>query len=171
MWCKLRSTKVTMDRPYSWKNKHTSFMNLSLKHVRIEAHNLMHVKGLKRHYKASMQNMQGVLKPTWYKVIIWQYEHKIQPWHNQQTTKHGASSRGKIGPFQGQQGEGVTLSFLGLQGIIFTTEIPQDFSGEETPTPKSRSSHKIAQNEAFSRAKGGQTSPKHKTLLTNNKED
>ena len=58
-------------------------MNLSLKHVRIEAHNLMHVKGLKRHYKASMQNMQGVLKPTWYKVIIWQYEHKIQPWHNQ----------------------------------------------------------------------------------------
>ena len=45
-------------------------------------------------------------------------------------------------PFQGQQGEGVALSFLGLQGIIYTTEIPQDFSGEETQTPKSRSSTK-----------------------------
>ena len=44
----------------------------------------------------------------------------------------------KTCPFQGHQGEGVALSFLGLQGIIFTTEIPQDFSGEETPTPKSR---------------------------------
>ena len=49
------------------------------------------------------------------------------------------SQEAKICLFQGQQGEGVALSFLGLQGIIFTTEIPQDFSGEETPTPKSRS--------------------------------
>ena len=65
----------------------------------------------------------------------------------------------------------MALSFLGLQSIIFTTEIPQDFSGEETSTPKSRSSHKKAQNEVFSRPKGGQTLPKHKTLLTNNKED
>ena len=55
----------------------------------------------------------------------------------------------KNGPFQGQQGEGVALSFLGLQDITFTTEIPQDFSGEEIPTPKSRSSLKRAQNEAF----------------------
>ena len=49
----------------------------------------------------------------------------------------------KNGPFQGQQGEGVALSFLGPQGIILTYEIPQDFSGEEAQTPRSRSSHKI----------------------------
>ena len=49
------------------------------------------------------------------------------------------SQEAKTCPFQGQQGEGVALSFLGLQSIIFTTEIPQDFSGEETSTPKSRS--------------------------------
>ena len=49
------------------------------------------------------------------------------------------SQEAKTCPFQGQQGEGVALSFLGLQGITFITKIPQDFSGEETPTPKSRS--------------------------------
>ena len=49
-------------------------------------------------------------------------------------------------PFQGQQGEGVALSFLRLQGTILTTEIPQDFSGEEAQAPKSRSSLKIARN-------------------------
>ena len=37
----------------------------------------------------------------------------------------------KNGPFQGQQGEGVALSFLRLQSTILTTEIPQDFNGEE----------------------------------------
>ena len=57
-------------------------------------------------------------------------------------------------PFQGQQGEGVALSFLGLQSIIFTTEIPQDFSGEEAQTPKSRNLLKIAQNEAFQGLRG-----------------
>ena len=60
----------------------------------------------------------------------------------------------KNGPFQGQQGEGVALSFLGLQGIIFTTEITQDFSGEEAQTPKSQNLHKIAQNEAFQGLRG-----------------
>ena len=55
----------------------------------------------------------------------------------------------KIGPFQGQQGEGVALSFLRLQGTILTTEIPQDFSGEEAQAPKSRSSPKIAQKGAL----------------------
>ena len=40
----------------------------------------------------------------------------------------------KNGPFQGQQGEGVALSFLGSQGSILTSEIPQDFSGEEAQT-------------------------------------
>ena len=49
------------------------------------------------------------------------------------------SQEAKTCPFQGHQGEGVALSFLGLQGITFTTEIPQDFNGKETPTPKSRS--------------------------------
>ena len=44
----------------------------------------------------------------------------------------------KTCPIEGHQGEGVALSFLGLQGITFTTEIPQDFSGEEAQTPKSR---------------------------------
>ena len=42
------------------------------------------------------------------------------------------SQEAKTCPFQGQQGEGVALSFLGLQGITFTTEIHQYFSGEET---------------------------------------
>mgnify|MGYP001789977207 CR=1 FL=1 len=59
------------------------------------------------------------------------------------------SQEAKTCPFQGQQGEGVALSFLGLQSIIFTTEIPQDFSGEEAQTPRSRSLHKIAQNRAL----------------------
>ena len=52
----------------------------------------------------------------------------------------------KNGPFQGQQGKGVALSFLGPQGTILTSEIPQDFSGEEAQTPKSRSTLKMAQN-------------------------
>ena len=43
----------------------------------------------------------------------------------------------------------MALPFLGLQGTILTTEIPQDFSGEEAQTPKSRSSLKIAQNGAL----------------------
>ena len=60
----------------------------------------------------------------------------------------------KNGPFQGQQGEGVALSFLGLQGIILTTKIPQDFSGEEAQTPRSRSSLKIAQNGASQGLRG-----------------
>ena len=50
----------------------------------------------------------------------------------------------KNGPFQGQEGEGAALSFLGPQGTILTSEIPQDFSGEEAQTPSSRSSLKIA---------------------------
>ena len=54
----------------------------------------------------------------------------------------------KNGPFQGQQGEGVALSSLGPQGTILTSEIPQDFSGKEAQTPRSRSSLKIAQNGA-----------------------
>ena len=60
----------------------------------------------------------------------------------------------KNGPFQGQQGEGVALSFLGFQGTILTTEIPQDFSGEEAQTPKSRSLHKTAQNGASQGLRG-----------------
>ena len=39
-------------------------------------------------------------------------------------------------------------SSLGSQGTILTSEIPQDFSGEEAQTPRSRSLHKIAQNGA-----------------------
>ena len=60
----------------------------------------------------------------------------------------------KNGPFQGQQGEGVTLSSLGPQGPIITSEIPQDFSGEEAQTSRSRSSLKIAQNGAFQGLRG-----------------
>ena len=57
-------------------------------------------------------------------------------------------------PFQGQQGERVALPFWRLQGTIFTTEIPQDLSGEEAQTPKSRNLYKIAQNEAFQGLRG-----------------
>ena len=60
----------------------------------------------------------------------------------------------KNGPFQGQHGEGVALSSLGPQGTILTSEIPQDFSGEEAQTPKSRSSLKMAQNGAFQGLRG-----------------
>ena len=74
----------------------------------------------------------------------------------------------KKGPFQGQQGDGVALPFWRLQGTISTTEIPQDFSGEEAQTSKSRNSLKIAQNGGLSRPKSGQTPPNHKTLLINN---
>ena len=58
------------------------------------------------------------------------------------------------GPFQGQQGEGVALSFLGHQGISITTEIPQDFSGEEAQTPKSQNLLKMALNGAFHGLRG-----------------
>ena len=60
----------------------------------------------------------------------------------------------KNGSFQGPQGEGVALSFWRLQGTISTTEIPQDFSGEEAQTPRSRSSLKIAQNGASQGLRG-----------------
>ena len=60
----------------------------------------------------------------------------------------------KNSPFHGQQGEGVALSFWRLQGTISTTEIPQDFSGEEAQTPKSRNLSKIAQNRAFQVLRG-----------------
>ena len=60
----------------------------------------------------------------------------------------------KNGPFQGQQEEGVALSSLGPQGTILTSDIPQDFSGEEAQTPRSRSSHKIAQNGASQGLRG-----------------
>ena len=60
----------------------------------------------------------------------------------------------KNGPFQGQQGEGVTLSFSGPQGTILTSEIPQDFSGEEAQTRRSQSSLKIAQNGALQGLRG-----------------
>ena len=60
----------------------------------------------------------------------------------------------KNGPFQGQQGEGVALSFLWLQGTILTTEISQDVSGEKAQTPKSRSSLKMAQKGALQGLRG-----------------
>ena len=43
----------------------------------------------------------------------------------------------------------MALSFLGPQGTILTFEIPQDFSGEEAQTPRSRSSPKMTQNGAL----------------------
>ena len=85
-----------------------------------------------------MLNKQGVSKPTKNRGILWLNKHKYQLGHGQQEPKLGAPSRGKNGPFQGQQGEGMALSFWRLQGTISTTEIPQDFSGEEAETPKSR---------------------------------
>ena len=60
----------------------------------------------------------------------------------------------KNGPFQGQQGKWVALSSLGPQGTILTSEIPQDFSGEEALMPKSRSSLKVAQNGASQGLRG-----------------
>ena len=130
-------------------------------------YNLRHVKATKWHYKACMLSKHGVPKPTKNKGILWHNKHKNQLRHGQQEPKLGAPSRGKNGPFQGQQGEGVALSFLGPQGTILTSEIPQDFSGEEAQTPKSRSSHKIVQNKGQTRLKRGQTTPKLEATLTN----
>ena len=76
----------------------------------------------------------------------------------------------KFALFKDIKERGVALSFLRLQGMLFTTEIPQDFSGEEILIPKSRISHKMAQKGPFSRPKGGQTCPNHQALLINNKE-
>ena len=64
------------------------------------------------------------------------------------------SQEAKNGPFQGQQEEGVALPFWRLQGTISTTKIPQDFSGEEAQTPKSRNLLKMAQNGAFQGLRG-----------------
>ena len=91
---------------------------------------------------ATMLSMHKGPKPTLSNVISWHNKHKMQPRHAQHTHQQRLPQEAKTCPFQGQQGEGVALSFLGLQGIIFTTEIPQDFSGEETPTPKSQISPK-----------------------------
>ena len=49
----------------------------------------------------------------------------------------------------------MALSFLGPQTTILTTEIPQDFSGEEAQTRWSRSSQKIEQNGAKQGLRGG----------------
>ena len=48
----------------------------------------------------------------------------------------------------------MALSFLGPQGTIPTSEIPQDFSGEAAQTQWSRSSHKMAQKGALQASKG-----------------
>ena len=61
----------------------------------------------------------------------------------------------KNGHFQGQQGAGVALSSLGPHGTILTSEIPQDFSGEEAQTSRSRNSLKKAQNGVSQGLRGG----------------
>ena len=61
----------------------------------------------------------------------------------------------------------MALSFLGPQGTILTSEIPQDFSGDEAQTPWSRSSTKMAQNKGQTSLKRGQTTPKLEETLTN----
>ena len=61
----------------------------------------------------------------------------------------GFFKRPKYALFKDNKERGLALSFLGLQSTIFTSDIPQDFSGEETSTPKARSEHKMAQNEVF----------------------
>ena len=43
----------------------------------------------------------------------------------------------------------MALPFWRPEGTISTTEIPQDFSGEEAQAPKSRNLHKIAQKGAL----------------------
>ena len=48
----------------------------------------------------------------------------------------------------------MALSFLGPQGTILTSEIPQAFSGEEAQTPRSRSAPKMAQNGALQSLRG-----------------
>ena len=95
-----------------------------------------------------MLSMHGVPKPPKNRGILWHNKHKNQLRHGQQEPKLGAPSRGENGPYQGQLGEGMARSVLGLQVTILTTEIPQYISGEEAQTPKSRSSLKIAQNGA-----------------------
>ena len=50
---------------------------------------------------------------------------------------------------------GLALSFLGPQGTILTSEIPQDFSSEEAQTPRSRSAPNMAQNGALQGLRGG----------------
>ena len=67
----------------------------------------------------------------------------------------------KFALFKDTKERGWPSPFLRLQGMLFTTEIPQDFSDEEILSPKSRISHKIAQKVTFSRPKGGQTYPNH----------
>ena len=49
----------------------------------------------------------------------------------------------------------MTLSFLGPQTPILTTEIPQDFSSEEAQTKWSRSSPKTHKNGAKQGLRGG----------------
>ena len=114
-----------------------------------------------------MLNKQGVSKPTQSWGKTWQNTTKYLLKYGQHNLKMLLNTWGLNGPFQGEQGEGVALSFLGPQGTILTSEIPQDFSGEDAQTLWSRSSHKIAQNKGQTRVKRGQTTPKLKTLLTN----
>ena len=114
-----------------------------------------------------MRSKHGVPKPTKNRGILWHIKHENQLRHGQHTLRLDAHKRGKNGNFQGQQGEGVALSFLGPQGTILTSEIPQDFSGEEAQTQLSRSSTEMAQNKGQTSLKRGQTTPKLKATLTN----
>ena len=60
----MRLTKTSMDRVKSWQNKHTSFMDLGLKHVQNKGMQPRHVKASKRHYKATMLSMHKGPKLT-----------------------------------------------------------------------------------------------------------
>ncbi|KAF5932489.1 hypothetical protein HYC85_028660 [Camellia sinensis] len=109
-------------------------------------------KALRRHSRQTYRHAKGT-EMTWWMVPNHQINAKIQDMVNTHSNMM-LPQEAKMGPFQGQQGEGVALPFWRLQGTIFTTEIPQDFSGEEAQTPKSRNLHKIAQNEAFQGLRG-----------------
>ena len=56
--------------------------------------------------------------------------------------------------FKDNKERGAALSSLGPQGTILTSKIPQDFSGEEAQTRRSRSLHKMAQNGALQGFRG-----------------
>ena len=97
--------------------------------------------------------------------MVYQNQHKTEVYYNILSMESSQDmvnthfkmmlpQEAKNGPFQGQHGEGVALPFSRLQGTIFTTAIPQDFSGKEAQTPKSRNLHKMAQNGAFQGLRG-----------------
>ena len=146
---------------------HVSFTNLSLNHARTSVYTFSTLRkkcGITRYVcKACKLCPNQHTTMLYYDIICMKISHGMVNTHSNYMLPHEA----KNGPLQGQQGEGVVLSFLGPQGTILITEIPQDFRGEEAQTQRSQSSTEMAQNKGQTSLKRGQTTPKLKTPLTN----